>query len=236
MRLDATPIFAHAVNGREELARFLLGPADVAEGDVSWGTLRGDPDHPRPIMAHPPDDQSDLSFDAWVGAAKMHGHSLKVDLKSRRVLKASRAILLAHGIEANRLIVNADVVQGPGGPAPQMSASDLGPFRSTFPEAVLSPGATTRHGGGAYTAAHVRALLEAVDTLGAPITVPLRAEFVLSDPSVLDAFVAREIHLTIWNDPSSFVAGADDFAHFRRILPTAYIDLQGANGAQTHPP
>ena len=65
---------------------------------MTWGTLEQTPDVLCAIMAHSPVSRSDLSFDAWVAAARKHGHAIKVDLKSPRAMEQ------VSGAHSNRLV------------------------------------------------------------------------------------------------------------------------------------
>ena len=60
--------FHHRVNSRFAVRQFLRGSAEFAEGDVLLGRLDGKGPM-TPIMAHPPDTESDLSFAEWVAMA-----------------------------------------------------------------------------------------------------------------------------------------------------------------------
>lgn len=213
--------FFHAVNSRSRLADFLQSGADVAEGDV-LADGRG-----APIMAHPPDRTSDLTFAAWVDAAAQSGHAIKVDLKEPEVVDPVLEILASRRFDAARVVVNADTVQGPGGTRPRLSPTDLARFRDALGPVTLSIGATTA-AGGRYRPEHIAALRADLEAVGEPATVALRADLVLADPGVLSAF--EHTRVSIWNHPGTFAADDAAADRFRAMLPDAWIDLIDSEG------
>ena len=227
--------FGHGVNRRAALDAFIASPANVAEGDVILGTVRGEGGPPTAIMAHPPDTTSDLLFAAWVDAAVTHGHAIKIDLKDRRAIAPVLAVLQQRAFDPRRVIANADVILGPGGTQPRISVEDLLPFRSWSAETLLSPGLTTGAGAAAYTGSQIEAIVAACVRLGAPATVPLRAEYALADLDTVRPIIEAGYGVTIWNTPSTFRATPDDVAHFRALFTDALIDLRDAQG-QSLPP
>jgi hypothetical protein len=225
--------FWHRVNGQDVLERFVASGCTVAEGDVLWGRLEGDPEE-RVIMAHPPETTSDLSFERWVESAVKHGHALKVDFKTPRVVPPVLTLLADRVFNPDRLILNADVAIGPGGESPLLSVDDMREMRRAFPEAILSLGLTTASWGGAYQADHVNMLLNAAATLGGPVTVGLRLELFLADVSVLKPLEEADCHVTIWNDPRTSPATGETLERIRTLAPHAFIDLCDSSGVPVH--
>jgi hypothetical protein len=221
--------FWHRVNRRSVLERFVASGCNAAEGDVSWGRLEGD-QREGVIMAHPPDTSSNLLFEQWVDSAVEHGHALKVDFKSLRVITPALDILADRAFNADRLILNADVLAGPGGDPPLFSVADMKGMRDRFPEAIISLGSTTASWGGAYRTEHLNMVLSGVAVIGGPVTVCLRLKLLMADVSVLKAFEAADCHVTIWNDFSTFPVTSETAEGLRHLAPHAFLDLCDAVG------
>lgn len=225
--------FAHAVNCRARLVRFVGGPATIAEGDVSWAELEGSPTREL-IMAHPPVDRSDLTFAEWVEAAAATGRAIKVDFKVASAIEPALAILRA-AIEPSRVVLNADFVRGPGGPAPDFDADDLAAFEAGLPGAVASIGTTTGSGGGPYLREQLDELIDLAGQTALPVTVPVRLELIDADPSALAPLVHAGLHLSVWNHGNKNPADPTTAARVHRQLPGAWIDLADADGEMVLP-
>ena len=226
----------HAVNSRAALAAFLDGPANLAEGDVLLGRVRGDRSGGlRAVMAHPPATTSDLRFETWLAEILAAGAAVKVDLKVPAIVSAVLRVLVVSGAPTDRWMVNADIVRGPGGRPPVLSDRDLTRFRADFPGATLSIGATTSPRTRRYPPRTVAALVAVAERLGPPVTVALRSDAVRADPAALDPLRRRRVHVTIWNDPTTDPATPAHYAWFRRELPDALIDLVGGDGRPVWP-
>lgn len=215
--------FVHAVNTRQRLDRFLAdGRVNAFEADVSWGFVSGTPGLLRPIMAHPPIEESDLTFEDWLDGVSAGDRIVKVDIKDAPTNRAVLDILAAHDLPHHRLIINADVALGPGGEPPQLSTDDAVDWRRRFADAVVSIGLTTGPDRAPYAQAHLDLMLEAAAAVGEPVTVCLDVHRVESDLSVVDRLVAERRHITLWNQHA---ADADLFRRYRALLPAAFIDL-----------
>jgi hypothetical protein len=213
--------FRHRVNNWQALRAFLDSPADIAEGDVLLG--RHTPDGPvTAIMAHPPETESDLSFEAWASAAQRAGRGIKVDLKDPAVVDTVVEVLKATRFAEANLILNADMTIGPGDTPPRLGVEDLLRLRAVFPGATISVSATTQPDAGPYTPAHIEQLRIAAEAVGPPITVAIRVSLALPHPEVLDGL--GDLHITFWSGPES-PAHPNMAQQLRALRPDAYLDL-----------
>ena len=117
----------------------------MIEADVSAGEAG------QPIMAHPPDTQSDLSLDLFLetvltategGARK----GIKLDFKSLDILQPSLETLKR--LEARLefpVWLNADILRGPGGGEPVSAEIFLQLCSRYLPSATLSTGNISSH-------------------------------------------------------------------------------------------
>jgi hypothetical protein len=213
--------FVHAVNSRDRMDRFLADPRwNAFEADVSWGTLRGGSGAPRPIMAHPPVVESDLSFEDWLDATLGGERVVKVDLKDQRSNRAVLDILAGRDLPLDRFLVHANFTPGLGGGTPRFSIADAVEWRKRFGEVVISIGMTVGPGRGPYGPEEIDALLAAADVVGEPATVCLDVHRVDSNRGVLERLGGR--HVTLWNQ---YPADAALYRRYRDLLPAAFIDL-----------
>ena len=213
----------HAVNSRQRLDRFLTDARlNAFEADVSWGFVSGAPGVLLPIMAHPPIEQSDLTFEEWLDGALAGERVVKVDIKDPPTNRAVLEILERRDLPRDRFILNADVALGPGGDPPLFSADDAVEWRRRFGEVVISIGCTTGPDRAPYGAGHLDLMLEAASAVGEPATICLDVHRVESDPSVLERLAAARRHVTLWNQHA---ADAALFRRYRAALPGAFIDL-----------
>jgi hypothetical protein len=112
------------------------------EADVLYDESK----HSEPIMAHPPDDQSDLTFKQFMQLAAPARKGIKLDFKSPSALEPCLSHLNQIQPQINfPVILNADVLQGHAAPSVKIDADT---FVSTcvqfYPDGVLSIGWTTR--------------------------------------------------------------------------------------------
>ena len=215
--------FVHGVNSRQRLDRFLADPRiNAFEADVSWGFVSGTPGVLRPIMAHPPIEQSDLTFEDWLDGSLAGGRIVKVDIKDQPTNRAVLDILAARDLPPDRFVLNADIADGPGGDPCPFSIDDAIEWRRRFGDVVISIGVTVGPERDPYPRAHVDLLLEAAAAIGEPVTVCLDVHRVEFDLSPVDRLVAARRLITLWNQHP---ADAALFQRCRSLLPTAFIDL-----------
>ena len=226
--------FWHAVNSHVRQVAFLTSGANMAEGDVLMGNLCHSESPALPIMAHPPERLSDLSFEAWVEAGTRHGHGLKVDLKEREVVATALRILQGCRFPGERLLLNADILHGPGGGEPGLGIDELLACRAAYPRAIISIGCTTDTGATHYTKNQMDGLLQAAEQVDGPVTIPLRMELVLADPAVAHRVQQAGCSASIWNAHAAHPANGALFDQLRQMLPEAFIDISDASGQPVH--
>ena len=211
------------MNSRARLDRFLADERiNAFEADVCWGFVSGAPGVLMPIMAHPPIEESDLTFEDWLDRSLAGGRVVKVDIKDQATNRAVLDILAERDLPPDRFILNADVALGPGGDPPLFSPHDAVQWRRRFGEVVISIGCTTGPDRAPYTRAHLDLLLAAADAVGEPATICLDVHRVESDLSVIARLAAERRHITLWNQHP---ADAALFRRYRALLPAAFIDL-----------
>lgn len=211
---------AHHSNTPEEMREAL-------EGDYQWmeGDIRRDP----AIMAH--DWQSDgLSLRDWLAIGKESGRGLKLDIKEGESVDSVIEELQRADIPQDRLILNADVMAGPGGSGRNISPEQLQQLRDAFPEATIAIGAKTGRTpeGTTYTEAQVEEMISLAEQIGGPVMFPLRAELVT--PEIVERLSAHGT-VAIWNDPSTYPLSSDADIEaaeqrFRDMGVTGIIDLR----------
>ncbi|KAM8885503.1 protein FAM151B isoform 2-T6 [Spinachia spinachia] len=168
--------WSHAVNSRSRLAKALAGPNHMIEADV---IIRGG-DPKEPIMAHPPDTDSDITLKEWLAAVEGSDKGIKLDFKSLEAVSPS-IVLLVEVYRSNRPVwINADILSGPGGLATPLEPLAFLSSVSRLPShIVLSLGWTTGWTAGPDNAGYswdmVRSMEEICRALKHAVTFPVRA-------------------------------------------------------------
>lgn len=184
--------WAHAVNSRRELEDAVKDKIMMLEADVVLGTLKGGSGDLIPVMAHPPNNTSDLSLDGFLTEVvtytqKGHRCGIKLDFKTVEVLAPSLTTLQRHEHQINfPVMLNADILPGPVDSTTKPVDADtfLDLCVTLFPTSTLSVGWTTRYGGlifnGSYSEEHVKAMEEVLKRhqVKQPVTFPVRAGMV----------------------------------------------------------
>ena len=218
-----------------QLAYALEDDTMMIEADVSAG------DDGQPIMAHPPDTQSDLSLTLFLETVIQATESgtkkgVKLDFKSLDILQPSLETLRQF---QSRLMfpvwLNADILPGPSGGPPVEAAVFLRLCTSQFPSATLSTGFTTGSGLGQYSTQMLEelhfTLIEAGVT--APVTVPLRAslaarsrEEILSYLEMVDQDDTYPATITLWSGSQDSVDMEQLYRLVREVgRDRVYVDV-----------
>ncbi|KAM9360558.1 protein FAM151B [Symphorus nematophorus] len=208
--------WSHAVNSRSRLAEVLTGPTHMLEADI---IMRGG-DPREPIMAHPPDTDSDITLREWLEEVKEHDKGIKLDFKSLEAVSPSVALLEEALTRSSRPVwINADILSGPGGQATPLEPQAFLSAVETLPaDTVLSLGWTTGWTAGTdnpgYSWDAVRAMQDICRSLKHPVTFPVRAALLAQSFSQLSWLLQQSDRytLTVWT-------GQNDTLTLQDLLP-----------------
>lgn len=238
--MDVSDItWAHAVNSKKLLEENLQNDINFLEADVSLGNVIGpNPEISVPIMAHPPNKESDISLQNWIERVinAETGKGVKLDFKSIEIVEPSLKILKIHQNKLKFPVwLNADIIQGPvnASTTPVNSTQFLELCQQYFPTLTLSVGWTTEvviNKKGSYTWSYIKEMLDVLNCakINQPLTFPIRAIFISSSIDqliwLLDAFPNST--LTIWSALIDFVY-VESLLQLRSHLPFSriYYDL-----------
>ncbi|NXJ28675.1 F151B protein, partial [Dicrurus megarhynchus] len=162
-----------------------------------------------PIMAHPPDTDSDITLQEWLAEMVSTDKGIKLDFKSLGAVGPSLELL---GRLRQRLArpvwLNADVLPGPrGSRAPLDARAFLGAVTSCCPHATLSLGWTTGCLRGqapclspGYAWPMVQEMSRLCHPLSQPVTFAVRAALVPGSTPQLQWLCqqSRRYSLTVW--------------------------------------
>ncbi|KAL2724186.1 protein FAM151B isoform X2 [Vespula squamosa] len=230
-------VWAHAVNSQANLSKALT--ADdimMLEGDVVIGNLTNSNNTNIPIMAHPPDIESDLSLDEFLSSVLNTTKGVKLDFKSLDAFERSKPILAENRKKfTNPLFLNADILPGPveAKTIPLDSKSFLTGAMEVFPESVLSIGWTTRYGSefniteGHYTMEQIQKMIDTLteNKVSQSITYPVRAGLAANDISAMKTLIDRSssfgnVTMTIWSSHGDQV----DTKKLSELIKTIGVD------------
>ncbi|NXH28000.1 F151B protein, partial [Myiagra hebetior] len=156
-----------------------------------------------PILAHPPDTDSDITLQEWLAEMVNTNKGIKLDFKSLGAVGPSLELLGQLGQPLERpLWLNGDVLPGPGGSCPALDAhAFLGAITSSCPDATVSLGWTTGcHRGQGYAWPMVQEMSQLCRPLTQPVTFAVRAALVPSSIPQLQ-WLMQQSHrysLTVW--------------------------------------
>lgn len=156
-------------------------------------------------MAHPPKTEGDVTLGEWVSQLTTAGKGMKIDIKTPDCLDDCISLLRKRHDGGTPLMVNADVLRGPGGRLPVWDPVHfIKHMRRGLPHAICSPGWTTECLGGLlYTEEMVREMAALAKNCDGLITFPVRACYLLVSWSALRKLLQNDRHsLTIWNRES----------------------------------
>ncbi|XP_078531435.1 protein FAM151B isoform X2 [Lissotriton helveticus] len=181
-RDGADIIWYHAANSKSQLKDALTGAAHMIEADI---LLRGRGSGiEEPIMAHPPQTDSDITLHEWLNDILQTSKGIKLDFKSLEAVKPSMILLQERKMSLQRpLWINADILPGPGGSSQAVDAECfLNTVISFFPDVTLSLGWTTGWHPGekneGYSWEMVKQMEYICSPLSQPVTFPVRAALV----------------------------------------------------------
>ncbi|TRY65920.1 hypothetical protein DNTS_026617 [Danionella cerebrum] len=203
-RKDAADIeWCHAANSKNKLTEALQGSALMIEADV---LLRGNASE-EPIMAHPPENDSDITLQEWLQEVLKSDKGIKLDFKSLAAVSPSMSLLDEVRDQLKGPVwINADVISGPGGKA-----------------VPLDP-----HG---YNWEVVHQMEELCRPLKQPVTFPVRAALLPMSFLQLQWLLEQSdrYSLTIWTGKDDAVNVEDLLPYRQKISKTRiYYDLIGS--------
>ena len=201
--------WAHAVNSHKKLQEALSGKTMMLEADV---LLR--PSDGMPIMAHPPDTESDLSLEQYLKETIGTTKGIKLDFKSTAAIEPSLKILFditSGQAVRNPVWFNADVLPGPCHKDTECNDSVIDPqvFLSLcakyYPSAVLSVGWTTgKHifmEKDRYEWHFVKPMKDLLSNVSQLVTFPIRANMIGNSMEQIIWLLglSDQYTLTIWS-------------------------------------
>ncbi|PKU36545.1 zinc finger fyve hypothetical protein [Limosa lapponica baueri] len=134
------------------------GDVHMIEADVLLrGGLGGNGD---PIMAHPPETDSDITLQEWLKEIVSTNKGIKLDFKSLEAVRPSLELLDDVKQHLRRPVwINADILPGPNGKSAVVDAEGfLDTVTSFFPDVTLSLGWTTGWHPDKHNEAHLHML------------------------------------------------------------------------------
>ncbi|XP_072462371.1 protein FAM151B isoform X2 [Notamacropus eugenii] len=184
-------IWYHAANHKSRMKEALKSSAHMIEADVLLSC--DESEHGQPIMAHPPEINSDNTLQEWLSEVLKTNKGIKLDFKSLAAVKPSMILLGDVKMYLNRPVwINADILPGPSGKNSELDAEKfLDTVTSFFPDVTLSLGWTTgwypNQLNEGYSWTMVKDMEHICNKLSQPVTFPVRA-----------ALVKQSYHQLLW--------------------------------------
>lgn len=228
--------WAHAVNSPSKLNQALSSDIMMLEADVQ---MRHNKTDTEPIMAHPPNFDSNLTLAQFVDDVSKTPKGMKLDFKSIMAVEPSLKLLknVSETKELKTPIwLNADILMGPCFDkvcTPVDAKQFIEDCKKYFPSSLLSIGWTTGNDvkpeKNKYTWIHVLEMGKLVVDVSQPITFPVRASLVKrSLPQLLWLLdISRNFTLTVWSSEKDTV-DVKDLVELRRSVynkKNVYYDL-----------
>lgn len=219
--------WVHGANNRAKLEVALADPTiHYVEGDISQAA------DGRIIMAHPPVDSSDLTYSEWLHATIAAGKGAKLDFKTPAIVEACLREAKQHALGHIPLIVNADLLVGPGGkPVIFDPAEFLALHKKYLPQAILSPGWKVGDGGTSYSREMLTEMRELLRLVRGPVTLCFHAWFLFTSwPDVKWLLDQTSYTVTVWGKVDS----PELLGWLRRYTnpDRCFYDVQDMNGNQ----
>ncbi|XP_074851496.1 protein FAM151B isoform X2 [Carettochelys insculpta] len=203
-RDGAEIIWYHAANNKTQMKEAIQSAAHMVEADI---LLSGEEEgNGEPIMAHPPETNSDNTLREWLDEIVNTEKGIKLDFKSLAAVQP--AMLLLEGIKLHLrrpVWINADILPGPNGSNAVVDAKGfLDTVTSFFPDVTLSLGWTTgwqpQQCNKGYSWAMVKEMAQICGALTQPVTFPVRAALIRQSKSELLWLLQKSnrYSLTVW--------------------------------------
>ncbi|XP_068523804.1 protein FAM151B isoform X2 [Anas acuta] len=201
----------------------------MIEADVLLRGGKGDP-----IMAHPPETDSDITLQEWLDVIVNTDKGIKLDFKSLDAVQPSLELLERVKPQLRRPVwLNADILPGPNGSSSAVDAKGfLDTVTSVFPDVTLSLGWTTGwhpdQQNKGYDWTMVKEMAHICSTLSQPVTFPVRAALVRQSMSELCWLIQQSdrYSLTIWTGKED-VYSVEDLLYIRKNFDKSrvYYDI-----------
>ncbi|NWU86035.1 F151B protein, partial [Onychorhynchus coronatus] len=151
-----------------------------------------------PILAHPPDTDSDITLQEWLTQMVNTNKGIKLDFKSLDAVGPSLELLGQVEQQLRRPVwINGDILMGPGGSHPVLNAqSILSTVTSTFPDGFFNPVLFPA----GYKWGMVEEMSQLCQALSQPVTFPVRAVLVPRSLPALRWLIQQSDRytLTVW--------------------------------------
>jgi len=154
-----------------------------------------------PVMAHPPQTESDVSFYTWITTIAEAGKGAKLDFKDPDAVLICLDFLREKKFSIP-LLLNADILIGPGSDAVKFSAGKFIQQCEPLQEAILSVGWTSQCiPNAAYTESMVNEMIEVLNLSTQAVTFPIRIYYLEKSWDELQRLMrATNGTLTLWNN------------------------------------
>ncbi|KAJ8262964.1 hypothetical protein COCON_G00154210 [Conger conger] len=220
----------HMANTKSKITKALRSSAQMIEADI---IMRGH-DPKEPIMAHPPQTDSDITLRDWLKEVSASDKGIKLDFKSLQAVAPSMQLLKEiRGQMHGPVWINADILPGPGGKATPLAPQDfLEAVGPGHPGDVLSLGWTTgwtpNTDNPGYSWEMVQQMEGVCRDLKQPVTFPVRAALLPQSYAQLLWLLQQSdrYSLTVWTGLSDEVA-MEDLLPYRKNIDKSrvYYDL-----------
>ncbi|XP_062873777.1 protein FAM151B isoform X2 [Trichomycterus rosablanca] len=220
----------HAANSKHQITQAIQGDAQMIEADVLLRTR----DPQEPIMAHPPNTDSDITLQEWLKMVVHSDKGIKLDFKSLAAVAPSMTLLdEARAQLKGPVWINADVLPGPGGTDTPLDAQEfLRAVALKGEEDVLSLGWTTGwspyNDNPGYSWEMVQQMEAVCKNLTQPVTFPVRAALLARSFSQFRWLLEQSDRytLTIWTGQTDSL-NVEDLLPYRQTFNRSriYYDL-----------
>lgn len=219
--------WVHGANNRARLEAALVDPAiHYVEGDIALG------ENGQIIMAHPPASTSDLFFTDWLHATIAAGKGAKLDFKTPAIVETCLREARQHALGRIPLIVNADLLVGPGGSSVIFDPAEfLALHKRYLPQAILSPGWKVSDDGTSYSREMLTEMWDLVRPVRGPVTLCFHAWHLLTSwPDVKWLLDQTPYTVTVWGK----IGDPELLGWLRRYTNPnrCFYDVQDAQGNQ----
>lgn len=196
--------WSHAANHKAQMNEALKSTTHMIEADV---ILPSDgSEHDQPIMAHPPETNSDNTLQDWLAEVIKCNKGIKLDFKSLAAVKPSMMLLESVKQHLTRPVwINADILPGPNGSSRAVEAKPfIDTVTSFFSDVTFSLGWTTgwhpEKVNEGYSWTMVKEMDYICNELNQPVTFPVRAALLSQSYSQLLWLLRKSnrYSLTIW--------------------------------------